>query len=224
MERAAHRAGSGFAGLHVLVDDDPRWRLAPPALARAACAGGAEVIQLRAKFASDRECLAWAREIRDLTRACGARFVLNDRFDLALAAGADGVHLGQDDLPPASIPPALRARLAIGRSTHDLAQARTACDEPVDYIAFGPIFGTHSKRSEYAARGLGLLAEVVRAVAPRPLVAIGGITAENAGDVIAAGAAGLAVISAVAGAADPVDATRRLRASLRADLTQAARK
>jgi thiamine-phosphate pyrophosphorylase len=208
--------GSAFTGLHVLADDDPRWAADPVAQARAACAGGAAVVQLRAKQASDRQCLGWAREIRSLTRAIGARFVVNDRFDLALAAEADGVHLGQDDLPPASVPASLRDRLAIGFSTHTLEQARAACDEDVDYIAFGPVFGTASKQSEYSRRGLELLAEVARAVAPRPLVAIGGIELGNLAGVMAAGAAGAAVISAVAGAEDPVVATRTLVAALSA--------
>ena len=104
----------------------------------------------------------------------------------------------------------MRARLAIGRSTHTLAQVRAACDEPVDYIAFGPVFGTRSKRSPYDARGLEALAEVVGLAAPRPVVAIGGIDADNAPSLAPAGAAGVAVISAVAGADDPVAATRRL--------------
>jgi len=135
---------------------------------------------------------------------------VNDRFDLALAAQADGVHLGQEDLPPQRIPPRLRERLLVGRSTHTLDEVRAARAEPVDYVAFGPVFGTTSKDSRHAARGLGLLGEAAAAVAPLPLVAIGGIHAGNASDAIAAGAAGVAVISAVAGADDPEGETRRL--------------
>lgn len=208
--------GVVFAGLHVLADDDPRWPIDPVAQARAACAGGAAVVQLRAKHAHDRQRLAWAREIRALTRASGARFVVNDRFDLAVLAEADGVHLGQDDLPPASVPAMLRARLAVGFSTHTLEQARAACAEEVDYVAFGPVFGTESKQSEYSRRGLELLAEAVRVVAPRPLVAIGGIHAANLAEVAATGVAGAAVISAVAAASDPVAATRALVSCLSA--------
>ena len=95
--------GGGWAGLHVLADDDPRWPVGPVEQARAACDGGASVVQLRAKHATDSQTVAWGREIRDLTRASGARFVVNDRFDLALLCDADGVHLGQDDLAPADI-------------------------------------------------------------------------------------------------------------------------
>jgi thiamine-phosphate pyrophosphorylase len=209
-------------GLHVLADDDPRWRLDPPAQAAAACAGGASVVQLRAKRAGDREVLRWAREIRAATRAAGVLFFVNDRFDLALLCEADGVHLGQDDLPPARLPAAARARLLVGRSTHTLEQARAARDEAVDYAAFGPVFGTGSKASEFAPRGLRLVAEAARAVAPLPLVAIGGIDLARAAEVRAAGAAGVAVISAVAGADDPVAATRALVAALRAGSASAA--
>jgi thiamine-phosphate pyrophosphorylase len=197
-------------GLYVLADDDPRWGRDPVAQARAALAGGAAAVQLRAKHATDRQALAWAEEITELCREAGARSFVNDRFDLALAAGADGVHLGQDDLPPERIPAAARARLLVGRSTHTLAQARAAAAEPVDYVAFGPVFGTTSKDSPYDARGLAALAEVARLVAPRPCVAIGGIDAARARACLRAGAAAVCVISAVAGAPDMEAAVRAL--------------
>ena len=204
------RAAQSFAGLHVLADDDPRWPIGPVDQARHACAGGASVVQLRVKHATDREAIVWGRAIRELTRDAGTRFVLNDRFDLALACGADAVHLGQDDLPPESLPAAARERLAVGRSTHDLAQARTARSEAVDYVAFGPVFGTTSKASEYSLRGTHTLSQIVELVAPLPVVAIGGIDESNVGEIVAAGAAGAAVISAVAAAPDPALATRSL--------------
>jgi thiamine-phosphate pyrophosphorylase len=204
------RDAPAYHGLHVLADDDPRWPIDPVAQAQAACAGGAHVVQLRTKHATDRQTLAWAEAIRALTRAADVRFVVNDRFDLALAAAADGVHLGQGDLPPDRIPRPLRARLAIGRSTHTLAEARATRAEDVDYVAFGPVFGTTSKESAFEARGTALLREVVLAVAPRPVVAIGGLCAENVPDARAAGARGVAVISAIAAAPDPVAATRAL--------------
>jgi thiamine-phosphate pyrophosphorylase len=209
-EAPRRMAAARLFGLHVLADDDPRWGGDPVAQARAACAGGAAVVQLRAKFAPDRETLVWAEALRELTRRAGILFIMNDRFDLALAAQADGVHLGQGDLPPERIPPRLRERLFVGRSTHTLEQARVARAEPVDYVAFGPVFGTTSKDSPHSARGVALLGEAAAAVAPLPLVAIGGIDAANAADAIAAGAAGVAVISAVAGAPDPEAATRAL--------------
>ncbi len=197
-------------GLHVLADDAPHWKHDPVEQARAACLGGAHVVQLRAKLAGDREALRWSREIRRLTREHGVLFIVNDRFDLALLADADGVHLGQEDLPPGRLPESARRQLLVGRSTHDLAQARLASEPCVDYVAFGPIFGTRSKASPYDARGTDALRKVVGQVAPRPVVAIGGIDAARAADVRRAGAAGFAVISAVAGADDPVAATRDL--------------
>jgi thiamine-phosphate pyrophosphorylase len=202
-----------LAGVHVLADDDPRWKRDPVEQAQAACAGGARVVQLRAKQAPDREALAWAREIRRITRAHGVVFFVNDRFDLALLADADGVHLGQHDVPPARLPAPVGRRLWVGRSSHDLAQALAAGAEPADYVAFGPIYGTRSKATPHAARGLPALREVAARLAPRPVIAIGGIDAARAGDVAAAGASGIAVISAVAAADDPVAATRALVAA-----------
>ena len=194
----------------MLADDDPRWKHDPVTQARAACAGGAAVVQLRAKHATDRAVLAWARAIRAATRAAGCLFFVNDRFDLALLAEADGVHLGQEDLPPSRLPAEARRRLRLGRSSHTLDQARRAALEEPDYVAFGPVFGTTSKESPWSARGVEALREVVAAVAPRPVVAIGGIDAKRAREAVAAGARGVAVISAVAGASDPVAATRAL--------------
>ena len=113
-------------GLHVLADDAPHWKHDPVEQARAACRGGAAVVQLRAKLAVDRQALAWAARIRELTRQAGALFIVNDRFDLALAAGADGVHLGQEDLPPARIPPRMPAALVDG-PTGPAAVVRSGC-------------------------------------------------------------------------------------------------
>ncbi len=209
-------SGERFRGLHVLADDHPRWKRDPLEQARAACEGGAAVVQLRAKHATDRETLDWAREIRSLTRAAGIAFVVNDRFDLALLAEADAVHLGQEDLPPDRIPARWRSELAVGRSTHTLEQVRAAQQEPIDYLAFGPVFGTTSKASAYAARGLEALGEAVALASPRPLIAIGGIDAAGAAQVASAGAAGGAVVSAVAAADDAVAAVRELVATLEA--------
>ena len=200
--------GKHYLGLHVLVDDDPRWGRSPVEQARDACAAGVPVIQLRAKHATDQQCLEWAMAIRDLTRGVGARFVLNDRFDIALLAEADAVHLGQTDLPPDAIPDAFRSRLAIGRSTHTEAELQRARGEDVDYVAFGPVFGTSSKESEFDARGLEALARAATLAAPRPLIAIGGIQLAHLPDLRRAGVGGFAVISAVAAARDPSAAAR----------------
>jgi len=200
--------GSDYRGLHVLVDDDPRWDCGPVEQARRACAAQAPVVQLRAKNATDEQCLEWAKEIRAITRASNTRFVVNDRFDIALLAEADAVHLGQTDLPPAAIPKAFRARLAIGRSTHTEAQLKAARSEDVDYVAFGPVFGTTSKESEFDARGLEALALAAKLASPRPLIAIGGIQLSDVSDLRDSGAAGIAVISAIVGSKDPTGATR----------------
>ena len=207
-----------FRGLHVLADADPRWKHDPVAQARAACEGGARVVQLRAKRATDSQALAWGREIRGLTRAAKVVFVMNDRVDLALACEADAVHLGQDDLPPEAAR-RIAPRLAIGRSTHDAAQLTRALSEPIDYVAYGPLFGSASKDTGYDARGLTALREIASRSAPLPLVAIGGIDASNAAAARAAGANGVAVISAVANAADPVAAVRELVAALQPPVT-----
>jgi len=207
---ASANRGEAYRGLHVLVDDDPRWGRDPVEQARAACRARVPVVQLRAKQAGDRQILDWARAIRALTRASGSRFVVNDRFDLALLAEADAVHLGQDDLPPEALPAAARARLAVGRSTHTPEQLARARAEDVDYVAFGPVFGTRSKDSPFDARGLEAVAEAVRAAAPRPLVAIGGLALASLPALRALGVAGAAVISAVAGADDPERAASAL--------------
>jgi thiamine-phosphate pyrophosphorylase len=205
---------ASLRGLMVLADDAPNWKIDPVEQARAACEGGAGVVQLRAKCAPDPLALEWAAAIRAITREFDVAFFVNDRFDLALAADADGVHLGQDDIPPAKIPLAARSRLLIGRSTHSLEQARQAREDEVDYIAFGPIFATGSKDSPGDPRGVEQLAEVVRAVRPKPVIAIGGIDLGNLARVIEAGAAGIAVISAIAEAVDPCSAARALAESL----------
>ena len=202
-------------GLMVLADDAPNWKIDPIDQARAACEGGASVVQLRAKCATDSVALRWAAAIREITRKFGVGFFVNDRFDLALAADADGVHLGQEDISPSRIPMAARSRLLIGRSTHSLEQARAACEEPIDYIAFGPIFGTESKTSACDARGVERLAAVVRAIQPQPVIAIGGINLGNVASVAETGVAGVAVISAIAEAADPRADARALVDTLR---------
>jgi thiamine-phosphate pyrophosphorylase len=200
-------------GVYALVDDDPRWRNDVRAQLAGALAGGAKLLQLRLKHSADGEALALAREALVHTRAAGALLFVNDRFDLALLAGADGVHLGQDDLAPERLPEDARARLLVGLSTHTLEQVRESRMRPIDYVAFGPIFGTRSKESEFSPRGLASLREAV-VLAGRPLVAIGGITAENAAQVREAGAVAVAVISAIADASDPAEATRYLGARL----------
>jgi len=168
-------------------------------------------LQLRAKGAGGRALAAAARPLLALCRDAGVPFCVNDRMDVALAVGADVVHLGQDDLPLAD---ALRVRaaagvpgLVIGFSTHNLAQARAAAAGGADYIGYGPIFTTGSKLNPDPTVGVATLAEVCRAVEV-PVVAIGGISLDAVPAVAAAGAAAAALIAAVDAAADPSAAGR----------------
>ncbi len=178
-------------------------------------AGGAELVQLREKHKSPREFYAEAVEALRVARELGARLIINDRADVALALKADGVHLGQDDLPPEAARRLLGEAAIIGYSTHNVAQAVEAAGMPIDYLAIGPIYATTSKEKPDAVVGLEGLRRVREAVGRLPLVAIGGINHENAREVIAAGADSVAVINAVL--AEPLEIeerTRRLLASL----------
>ena len=180
----------------------------------ALASGGARIVQLRAKGASDRVLLSLAREAQAAAREAGVLFVVNDRPDVALVLGADGVHLGQDDLPPEDARRLLGPDAIIGRSTHSPAQVAAATREPVDYIAVGPVFPTATKRDAEAVVGLALLREA-RAVTARPLVAIGGLTLARARETVAAGADGLAVVSALLTAEDLAGAARAFLAAAR---------
>ena len=133
--------------------------------------------------------------------------MINDRVDVALACGADGVHLGQSDLPLAAARRLLGARRWIGVSTHDVEQARVAAAGGADYVGFGPIFATSTKRTGYSPRGLEGLRQV-RAAVTLPIVAIGGIDFDNAAEVIAVGADAVAMISALAASPDAAGAAR----------------
>lgn len=176
-------------------------------LATALLAGGARLLQLRLKDASPRELLEAAVAIRPLARLAGALFFVNDRPDIARAAEADGVHLGQSDLPVAAARRVLAPRQLIGVSTHDLDEARAAAAAGADYIGVGPVFATTSKTRPLAPRGLDLVRAVRNAV-DCPCVAIGGITADTAASVRAAGADAVAMIAALTRATDPAAAVR----------------
>jgi thiamine-phosphate pyrophosphorylase len=162
---------------------------------RRLCAGGATFIQLREKHLAPREFYREAEEALRIARSSGARLIINDRVDIALALSADGVHLGQDDLAPSAARELLGERAIIGYSTHTLEQATAAARLPVDYIAIGPIFDTSSKENPDPAVGLDRLRSVRQVVGEIPLVGIGGITPENLREVLAAGADAVAVIS-----------------------------
>ena len=174
------------------------------------CAGGARFIQLREKHLSPREFYDAAEAALDVARERGVRLIINDRADIALALGADGVHLGQDDLDPSAARRLLGERFIIGYSTHSVAQAIEAARLPLDYIAIGPIFATDSKVNPDPVVGLDGLRRVRDGIEHIPLVAIGGITRENAPDVLDAGADAVAVISALLDG-DAREITRRTR-------------
>jgi thiamine-phosphate pyrophosphorylase len=175
------------------------------ALARHAC-----VLQVRIKPGDP---LPAARMARRITREAGIPLVVNDRIDVALAVGADGVHLGQTDLPLGSARRLLGGHpMLIGVSTHDLDQVRAA--RGADYLGFGPVFATSTKANPDPVRGLELLAEAVRAT-PLPVVAIGGITPERAPGVAATGAAAACAIAAVNREINPGEAGRQIAAAFR---------
>ena len=169
-------------------------QLDPLAVAEALTAGGAQWVQFRHKGFYTREAYELAAETGRIVQAAGANYVVNDRTDIALMLGADGVHVGQDDLPPAAVRKIAGSRLLIGYSTHNEAQLRSADSEPVDYLALGPIFGTQSKENPDQTVGVEELRRL-RPITSKPLVAIGGITRENAHLVFEAGADSAALIS-----------------------------
>ena len=176
-----------------------------PDLARVLAAGGARLLQLRMKLAASGDFLAMARTVVATVRPAGAQVVVNDRADIALIAAADGVHVGQDDLPPAAVRQIVGERALVGLSTHTPEQLDAALDAPVSYVAIGPVFATPTKTTGYEAIGLERVAAAARACAARrlPLVAIGGITLETAGAVIRAGATSVAVIADLLAGGDP---------------------
>jgi thiamine-phosphate pyrophosphorylase len=178
-------------------------------------AGGATLIQLREKHQAPREFYRAAEEALRVARSRGVRLIINDRVDIALALRADGVHLGQDDLPPTAARELLGEQAIIGFSTHTVEQASAAAHLPVDYLAIGPIFETTSKEKPDPVVGTNGLRLVRQAVGEIPLVAIGGIHLEKAREVIATGADSVAVISLLLQKAAEIEArTREILTSL----------
>ncbi len=184
----------------------------PLATARAALAGGVGCLQVREKTTDAGALLAWCHQVRALTDEAGALLIVNDRPDVASLCGADGVHLGQDDLPAGAVRSLLGPERLIGVSTHSLAQARTAQADGADYIGVGPMFATTTKDAG-PIQGPALLAEVARNV-DVPQVAIGGITADNAPQLVAAGGRCVAVCGAILQADDPKRAAETIRAAM----------
>ena len=180
-------------------------------IAQAALEGGVDVIQLRKKTMPKGEQYAIARALRTLTALHDKLLIINDHADIAIAADADGVHLGQEDLPLEAVRalPGFQDRV-IGRSTHSVEQARQAMREGADYVAVGPVYPTPTKAGRPAV-GTDLVKQVA-VFADRSFVAVGGIDGENAPAVVEAGAPAVAVVRAIYDATDPAEASRRLRA------------
>jgi thiamine-phosphate pyrophosphorylase len=176
----------------------------PPAVA---------AVQLRAKDMGGKDMLALARALRDVARAAGQWLMVNDRLDVAVAAGADGVHLPSRGIPAADARRLLGPGAIIGASCHSVAEVRRARDGGADFATFGPVFDTPSKRAWGPPVGLDALREAARL--GLPLVALGGVDPSNAASTVAAGAAGVAAIRAWLGAADAAGAVRQLLAATR---------
>lgn len=198
--------------LHVLTDTSLQSRFSHVELARFAIEGGAEVIQYREKDQPTNKMIETARQLRAVCTGAGVALIINDRIDVALAVDADGVHLGQDDFPIAKARQMLGGHAIIGGSADDLEQARGVQAAGADYVGLGPVFPTGSKDDAGPVTGLDNLAKVCQNL-DIPVVAIGGVDKTNAAKVMAAGAHGIAVISAVCCQESPVQAA--------ADLTRA---
>jgi thiamine-phosphate pyrophosphorylase len=197
--------------LYVLVSSELCPNGSGPVIA-AALAGGAGIIQVREKKISDRELVTYGRLVREWTARAGALFIMNDRPDLAVLTDADGVHVGQEELPVREARRIVGPTRLVGLSTHSLEQARQAVLDGADYIGVGPVFSSTTKAFERLA-GLDLVRQVAAEISV-PAYAIGGIGLENVDEVLSAGARRIAVSSAICGAADPGEAARALRAKL----------
>lgn len=200
--------------LHILTDIHFQQQFSHVELARLACAGGADVIQFRQKEGTIRERLAMLLDVAAVCKASGVQLIVDDHLDLALAVGADGFHVGQDDLPVETARAIIEhhdgSTCLIGATCTTTEQARHAASAGADYIGFGPVFPTTSKANPASVKGLAGLAEACAAVSI-PVIAIGGITVERIRPVLETGAHGVAVMSAVVMAQDPRNATEQFR-------------
>lgn len=199
--------------LHVLTDAALARGRRLEEIVAAALDGGADVIQLREKRLPPEEIRARAVALLPLVRAAGGRLIVNDHWEIARDVGADGVHVGADDAPVALVRAACPRPFVLGASARTEAAARRAADAGADYVGTGPVFGTASKADAPGAVGVGRITSVAASAGIR-VIGIGGIDASNAAAVLRAGAAGVAVLSAVIGADDPRGAVRALRRAL----------
>jgi thiamine-phosphate pyrophosphorylase len=184
--------------------------------------GGAGMVQLRDKQAGARELVQLARQMKRLLHSMEVPLIINDRVDVALACGADGVHVGQEDMDPKDVRLLTGPDLLVGLSVHTPDLAREADKLPVSYLGAGPVFGTRSKDDPKPSLGVQGLANI-REQTSLPLVGIGSVTADSAGEVIRAGADGIAVISAICEAQSPYEAARELSRAVRAARSGACR-
>jgi thiamine-phosphate pyrophosphorylase len=206
---------------YLVTQADASGERTTPAVVAAALEGGVDVVQLREKHASARRRYEVGREVRELTREADVPLVVNDRVDLAEALDADGVHLGDDDLPVEVARDLLGPGAVIGRSVSTPAGAREAAAAGADYLGVGAVYPTGTKDTEPDETEIGLDAvRAVREATTLPFVGIGGVTPANAAAVVAAGATGVAVVSAVTAAGDPAAATRALRAAVEDGLAE----
>jgi len=196
--------------LYVITDEAIAGGLTHAEIALRAIAGGADVIQLRDKVCGCRELIRIGRALRMITINSGTLFMVNDRLDVALACGADGVHLGQDDIRVGVARQIAPPGFIIGVSVGTVDEAVRAEEEGADYIAISPVFSTVSKNDAGPGLGLDVIREIRRSVSV-PVIAIGGINLDNVRQVIAAGADGVAVISVVVGSRDIIAASRELK-------------
>ena len=196
--------------LYAILDPEQTKGRAAENVLRELLEGGIKLLQLRAKAMAPVDFLRLAQATRTLTRAYACRLIVNDRVDIALACEADGVHLGQEDLPLHAARKLMGDRI-IGISTHFTEQAKEAEDGGADYIGFGPMFGTTTKATGYSSRGPAMLRQVREAVTI-PIVAIGGIIEANIAEVWQAGADSAAIISDLLGADDVADKVKRILA------------
>ena len=199
--------------LHVITDTTVQSRFTHSQLAEMAITGGADTIQFRQKTGSTRDLLKAAQKVQTVCARHSVPLIVNDRADIALAVGSAGVHFGQNDLPVSVGRRLFPPHSIIGASARTEVKIMEAIAEGTDYIGFGPIRQTSSKPDAEAPKGLGALARMCE-IAQCPIIAIGGIAVGDVYDVIRAGAHGVAVISAVCGAPDPLAATQRLTAEI----------
>lgn len=195
--------------LHVITDTTLQSRFTHVELAKLAIEGGADTVQFRQKQGTTRELVAIAQSMQEVCAKYNVPLIVNDRADVTLAVGAMGAHFGQDDMPVSIGRRILSAEAILGASARTEEKILEAISEGADYIGFGPIYGTSSKPDAEAAKGLERLRQMCD-IAACPVIAIGGISVETVGDVIRAGAHGIAVISAVCAHSEPQVATQAL--------------